>query len=492
MDDNSYNPFKTRYPNRLKIIKGKNDYGGDLIKEAKAKNLTKNIASLNDNNKKLNLFVNGIKLYDNEINFSEKFINYGKIPSQIQKNLNNMGIEILTPIQKLFFGYLFNSGNKFFDNNNKNNNYDLVGCAQTGSGKTLAYLIPSLSFLFSDTEGILEIPKNKLSNISNKSKYISYPLILIILPTRELAIQTFEECLKLLHNTFINTVVVYGGEKIFSQKCELQEGCDIVIGTPGRLIQFLEEGDISLNQVKFLVIDEADKLLDMGFEEDINHILYDFNWSEYFNIFLMSATFPKKVLNMVERLMKSKDYSFITHGNYLGEKEDANGNVKQRFYLIENDYYTNIFDKKMDALFGLLKILDGKTLIFANKKGDVKEIEYRINNYGYGVVSLHGDMEMNERKYSLNEFKEGNINLMVASDVASRGLDIPDVSYVINFDMPNNIDIYVHRIGRTGRVGNQGNSLTFLTKDDSYLFRGLFELLCKTKQKIPDFLNLGY
>ena len=99
---------------------------------------------------------------------------------------------------------------------------------------------------------------------------------------------------------------------------------------------------------------------------------------------------------------------------------------------------------------------------------------------------------MNERKYSLNEFKEGNINLMVASDVASRGLDIPDVSYVINFDMPNNIDIYVHRIGRTGRVGNQGNSLTFLTKDDSYLFRGLFELLCKTKQKIPDFLNLGY
>ena len=294
---------------------------------------------------------------------------------------------------------------------------------------------------------------------------------------------------ELLYNTYINTVVVYGGEKTFPQKYELQEGCDIVIGTPGRLIQFLEEGIISLSQVKFLVIDEADELLDMGFGEDINHILYDFKWSEYYNIFLMSATFPKKVLNMVESLMKNEKYSFITHGNYLGEKEDANGNVKQRFYLIESGYNTNIFDKKIDALFGLLKLLDGKTLIFANKKDDVMEIAYRVEEYGYGIVGLIGDMDMNQRIISLNEFKNGNVNLMVASDVASRGLDIPEVSYVINFDMPQNIDIYVHRIGRTGRVGNQGNSLTLLTREDQSLFRPLFELLSKSNQKIPDFLN---
>ena len=397
-----------------------------------------------------------------------------------------MGLETLTPIQKLFFGYLFNSGNKFFDNNKINNDYDIVGCAQTGSGKTLAYLITSVSFLFNDKEGILEIPKSKLSNNYN---FISYPLILIILPTRELALQTFEECLKLLYNTYINTVVVYGGEKNFSQRSELKEGCDIIIGTPGRLIQFLEEGDISLTQVKFLIIDEADELLDMGFEEDINHILFDFNWSDYHNTFLMSATFPKKVLNMVDRIMKKENYSFITHGNYLGEKEDANGNVKQRFYLIESDYRTNIFNKKIDALFGLLKLIDGKTLIFANKKDDVKEIALRVMDYEYGIVSLHGDMDMNQRKMSLNDFKNGNVNLMVASDVASRGLDIPEVSYVINFDMPSNIDIYVHRIGRTGRVGNQGNSLTLLTREDKLLFRPLFELLSKTNQKIPDFLR---
>ena len=485
--DNSYNPFMNRYPNRTKIIIDKNEYAGNLINEWKNKNVSKNLESLNINNKQLNLFVNGQKLPEKDINFPEKFINYGKIPKQIQKNLYNMGLETLTPIQKLFFGYLFNSGNKFFDNNKIDNDYDLVGCAQTGSGKTLAYLITSVSFLFNDKEGILEIPKIKSK--SSYSNFISYPLILIILPTRELALQTFDECIKLLYKTYINTVVVYGGEKTFAQKRELKEGCDIVIGTPGRLIQFLDEGDISLTQVKYLIIDEADKLLDMGFEEDINHILFDFNWSDSHNTFLMSATFPKKVLNMVGRTMKKNNYSFITHGNYLGEKEDANGNVKQRFYLIESSYHSNIFNKKIEALLGLLELLDGKTLIFANKKDDVKEIAYAVEDYGYGIVSLYGDMDMNQRKFSLNEFKSGNVNLMVASDVASRGLDIPEVSYVINFDMPPNIDIYVHRIGRTGRVGNQGNSLTLLTREDNYLFRPLFELLSKTNQKIPDFLR---
>ena len=205
--ENFYNPFKNRYPNRTKIIQDKNSYAGNLIKESKSKNLSKNLESLNINNKQLNLFINGVKLSEKETNFPEKFTNYGKIPSQIQENLYNMGLETLTPIQKLFFGYLFNSGNKFFDNNKINNDYDIVGCAQTGSGKTLAYLITSVSFLFNDKEGILEIPKSKLSNNYN---FISYPLILIILPTRELALQTFEECLKLLYNTYINTVVVYG------------------------------------------------------------------------------------------------------------------------------------------------------------------------------------------------------------------------------------------------------------------------------------------
>ena len=396
-----------------------------------------------------------------------------------------MKLETLTPIQKLSFGYLFNYGNIFFDKK-KVSNYNLVGCAQTGSGKTLSYLIPAVSFLFNDPEGISEIKS------SNNFGYVSYPLILVILPTRELAIQTYEESLKLLYKTFINTVVVYGGEKSYNQINELYKRCDILIGTPGRLIDFLEKGLIQLTEIKFLVIDEADKLLDMGFEDDINHILYDFQWHNIFSIFLMSATFPKKVLNMVDRIMK-KDYCYITHGNFLGEKEEANENVKQRFYLIENNgYLTNLFGKKLDALFGLLEIVNGKTLIFANKKEDVKRIAHSVDEYGYGIVCLIGDMEMDKRRYALEQFKNGKVNLMVASDVASRGLDIPDVSFVINFDMPNNIDIYVHRIGRTGRVGNKGSSLTLLTREDRPLFRAIFEMLSKTKQKIPDFLNSGY
>jgi ATP-dependent RNA helicase DDX3X len=478
-----FNPFIDRYPNRRKIMIEKDKYSDHLIREFTSKKMKKNLESLSDKNKKLYLFINDKKLSDEETKFPEHFSDYGQIPKMIQNNLNEMELDTLTPIQKLVFGYLFNYGNKFFDKNNKNNNYDLVGCAQTGSGKTLAYLIPAISFLFNDPEGITKIIESKMFG------YVSYPLILIILPTRELAIQTYEETLKLLYKTSINTVVVYGGEKYNNQIHELNEGCDIVIGTPGRLIDYLGRGFISLSNVKFLVIDEADKLLDMGFEEDINHILNDFQWQENCTTFLMSATFPKKVLNMVENVMKT-NFRYITHGDYLGEKEEANENIKQRFYYLENSF--NMFDKKLEALFKLLEVLDGKTLIFANKKGDVKEIAYRVEQYGYGIVCLIGDMDMNQRLKSLDLFKNGDVNLMVASDVASRGLDIPEISYVVNFDMPNNLDIYVHRIGRTGRVGNKGSSLTLLTEADRILFRPLFEMLSKAKQNIPSFLNYGY
>lgn len=484
--ESKYNPFEDRYPNRRKIISFKDKDSEFLINKQKNLNLSKNLSSLKENNKKLYLFVKNEKLPEQKTNFPNNFSNYGQIPKIIQNNLNTLKLETLTPIQKLAFGYLFNYGNQFFyENKNESDNiYKLVGCAQTGSGKTLAYLIPAVSFLFNDPQGIPQITKGQ-----NNFGYVSYPLILIILPTRELAIQTYEEALKLLYKSFINTVVVYGGEKSYNQINQLKEGCDILIGTPGRLIDFLQKGFIQLCDIKYVVIDEADKLLDMGFEEDIKYILRGFDLPDNFNSFLMSATFPKKVLNMVDEVMR-KDYCYITHGNFLGEKEEANENVIQRFYLIEcSNYFNDIFEKKINALFGLLEIIDGKTLIFANKKNDVKNIAFNVDQLGYGIVCLIGDMEMNDRLDSLEQFKSGKVNLMVASDVASRGLDIPEVSYVINFDMPHNIDIYVHRIGRTGRVGNKGHSLTLLTQEDRPLFRAIFELLSKTKQKIPDFLN---
>ena len=313
--ESKYNPFVNRYPNRRKIISNKDRESEILIEKQKNLKLSKNLSSLNENNKKLNLFVKHQK--EEEINFPTKFSNYGQIPEIIQNNLSKLKLETLTPIQNLAFGYLFNYGNKFFyENKNQNeNNYDLVGCAQTGSGKTLGYLIPAVSFLFNDPQGIPEITKGR-----NNYGYVSYPLILIILPTRELAIQTYEESLKLLYKSFINTVVVYGGEKSYNQINQLNEGCDILIGTPGRLIDFLQKGFIKLSDVKYVVIDEADKLLDMGFEEDIDYILFSFDLPKNYNRFLMSATFPKKVLSMVDKVMR-QDYCYITHGNYLGEKK---------------------------------------------------------------------------------------------------------------------------------------------------------------------------
>jgi ATP-dependent RNA helicase DDX3X len=477
-----FNPFENRYPNRRKVMVDKDKKAENLIKDYKSYNYEKNVESLNFSNKELNLFIGERQEKVEGIDFPEKFSDYGQIPNLIKDNLKTMGLETLTPIQKLFFGYLFNYKNMFFDKNKTDNNYDLIGCAQTGSGKTLAFLIPAISFLFNDCEGINQIKGG------SKYGYTSYPLILVITPTRELAIQTYEEALKLLYKTYINTVVVFGGEKPYIQQNELYAGCDIIIGTPGRLIDFLERGLINLTEVKFLVIDEADKLLDMGFEEDINQILYEFEWSKNYSIFLTSATFPTKVLNMVNRIMR-KDYSYITHGKYLGEDDDANGNVKQRFYYIDIRYNSNLFNKKIEALLELLKIVDGKTLIFANKKSDAWEIARKIDSYGYGINCLVGDMDMKQRITSLENFKQGKINLLVASDVASRGLDIPEVSYVINFDMPNNIDVYIHRIGRTGRVGNKGNSLTLLSDIDRPIFRQIYSLLIKCHQKIPDFLK---
>lgn len=477
-----FNPFENRYPNRRKVMAEKDKESENLIKEHKSYNYEKNVESLNYFNKQLNLFVGVRETIVDGLDFPEKFSDYGQIPSLIKDNLNAMGLETLTPIQKLFFGYLFNYKNQFFDKNKTNNNYDLIGCAQTGSGKTLAYLVPAVSFLFNDFEGINQIKSG------SKYGYTSYPLILVITPTRELAIQTYEEALKLLYKTFINTVVVFGGEKPYFQRNDLLAGCDILIGTPGRLIDFLQRQLIDLTEVKFLVIDEADELLDMGFEEDIDQILENFKSNKNYNIFLTSATFPKKVLKMVDRIMR-KNYSYITHGKFLGDEEDANGNVKQRFYYIDSRYNRNLFNKKIEALLELLKIVDGKTLIFANKKIDVREICKIVDDYGYGIECLYGDMDMQERIKSLDNFKQGRVNLLVASDVASRGLDIPEVSYVINFDMPNNIDVYVHRIGRSGRVGNKGNSLTLLTDNDQPMFRQIYCLLLKSKQTIPDFLK---
>ena len=428
------------------------------------KNGKSDVETLNIKNAKLNLY-NSENTEVNTSNFPSSFNEIPEIPNILQSNLSLLQFNQMTSIQKLSIPIILE-------------NIDLVGCAQTGSGKTLAYLLPISILLYSNNYPII-----------NQRKRISYPLLLIIVPTRELAIQIYQESLKILYQTQIIPVCVYGGEDYLYQIADLREGCDILIGTPGRLIHFLEKDYISLDMCKFLVIDEADKMMDMGFEPDIRKIIYEFDLSDDRQTLMFSATFPKIVLRIMETFLK-EDFYFINTGNFLGENESANANVEQRLFYIKSGKNND----KLIVLHKILQIINGKTLVFVNTKRDTSGLKYFLDSKNYNVNDIHGDKTMEQRKKVLNDFIKGKLMLLIATDVASRGLDIPHVGYVINFDLPNNIDSYVHRIRRTGRCGKEGKAFSLVMPSDYNLFKDLYNILKKCNQKIPQFIieSLNY
>ena len=435
---------------------------------------TENLTSLLMNNKKLFLFFGYEQFIDDE-NCLGEFVSYKKIPDILIDNLNRIKIYKLTSVQKLTLTYFFNQNGTFDTFQGK----DIIVCSQTGSGKTLAYLIPIISDLLLHPEKVYKITSSK--------NYKSYPLILVILPTRELVVQTYKEFVKILKGTYINTVSIYGGEKQYEQINLLKNGCDVLVATTGRLLDFLSKGIVSLSEIQYLIIDEADELLDMGFDEDIYHIMNDFDLRKNnYRSLLFSATFNRRVKKMINAVIKP-GYVFINSTPYLFDEEDANGNVTQKFYLIEGRA-CNIFKLKLINLMNVLQLINGKTLIFANTKLSVETIANALESNNYGLVSIHGDYDMQQRKHSMEAFINGECNLMIATDVLSRGIDIPNVEYVINFDMPNDFRQYIHRIGRTGRVGNFGCSITFLTVEDRNNFKNIEKVLVENKQEIPDFI----
>jgi ATP-dependent RNA helicase DDX3X len=282
--------------------------------------------------------------------------------------------------------------------------------------------------------------------------------------------------------------MAYGGEKVGDQKHTLRKGIDILLGTPGRLLQFLYDGYLNLSMLKYLVIDEADVLLDMGFYPDLMNIINNETMPERhcrLNL-LFSATFPFKVMDLVEQFVNEKYYFITNHLPSRKEEEIPNGNIVQRVYLMN---VGNIMKMKLDVLHKVLQIIQGKTLVFLNTKNGVKYLANYLNNNGYGIACLHGDMEQTERNYNLYLFTSGEMNLMVCTDVLSRGMDISDVEFVINFDMPKDIATYVHRIGRTGRCGNKGNSITFVSYEDRGLFKQLLDIMRKSNQNVPEWLE---
>lgn len=350
---------------------------------------------------------------------------------------------------------------------------DLMACAQTGSGKTGGFLFPVLSELFKNGPKQIEQPK---SYYQRKA----FPTGVILAPTRELATQIFDEARKFCYRSWVRPCVVYGGAPINLQMKEMDRGCDLLVATPGRLCDLIDRGKISLSNVKYLVLDEADRMLDMGFEMQIRRIVEGCDMPQVGErqTLLFSATFPKDIQLLAHDFL-SKDYIFLS----VGKVGSTSENITQKVVYVENE-------DKNAALLDLLAAEDeGLTLIFVETKRMADQLTDFLIMQDLAATAIHGDRTQSERERALAAFKSGRANVLVATAVAARGLDIPNVTHVINYDLPSDIDDYVHRIGRTGRAGNTGLATAFFNSDNGNIVKGLVDILTEANQEVPQFLK---
>ena len=339
---------------------------------------------------------------------------------------------------------------------------DLVGIARTGSGKTLAYLLP----------GLIHIKAQTL--IVNHE-----PIFLVLTPTRELALQVQAVCLEYAALLQLNSSCIYGGSSKGNQIRELERGSDIVVATPGRLLDLLEMRKIYLDKVSFCVLDEADRMLDMGFEPQIRKIIEQLRPDK--QMLMWSATWPKDVKGLAEDFLK--DYVQI----YIGSTElSANHNICQNFEFCEEHEKSS---KLLELLNKLMRDKQRKTIIFCETKRKVKSITLWLQRVGFYVDCIHGDKEQFARENVLSAFRQGKIVILVATDVASRGLDIAGIQNIINLDFPNVAEDYIHRIGRTARADNSGFAYTFFTIQNYKHSNELIRILREANQNIPPRLS---
>ncbi len=350
------------------------------------------------------------------------FADFGLSP-EILKAVTSMGFEEPTPIQKKAIPVLLTGK-------------DVIGQAQTGTGKTAAFGIPIVEKLNRSSHGVQAI---------------------ILAPTRELAIQAAEEMNKLGKVKRLHALPVYGGTSIERQINALKKGVHIVVGTPGRVLDHIERKTLSLKDVKIVVLDEADEMLDMGFIDDITRILKE-TPSERQTL-LFSATMPEEILRISKRYMKQPEKIKI-HSDTLTEPK-----INQIFYEVRHE-------AKTEALSRLIDSDDtGRFLVFCHTKKEADEVASSLKLRGYVAEAMHGDFSQSQREAVLKKFKESKVDVLVATDVAARGLDISDISHVVNYSIPQNPESYVHRIGRTGRAGKEGVAITFVTPREDRLFR---------------------
>jgi ATP-dependent RNA helicase DDX3X len=302
---------------------------------------------------------------------------------------------------------------------------------------------------------------------------------LILAPTRELVSQIYEESRKFAYRSWVRPCVVYGGADIGSQLRQIERGCDLLVATPGRLVDLLERGRISMCNIKYLVLDEADRMLDMGFEPQIRRIVEGEDMPSVADrqTLMFSATFPRDIQMLARDFLK--DYVFLSVGRVGSTSE----NITQRIEYVEDA------DKRSVLLDILHTHAGGLTLIFVETKRMADTLSDFLINQNFPATSIHGDRTQRERERALEFFRNGRCPIMVATAVAARGLDIPNVTHVVNYDLPTDIDDYVHRIGRTGRAGNTGIATAFFNRGNRGVVRELLDLLKEANQEVPAFLE---
>ncbi|CAM0873918.1 unnamed protein product [Alopecurus aequalis] len=354
---------------------------------------------------------------------------------------------------------------------------DLMACAQTGSGKTAAFCFPIIS-------GIMRGPP--VQRPLRGGSRTACPLALILSPTRELSMQIHEEAKKFSYQTGVRVVVAYGGAPITQQLRDLERGVDILVATPGRLVDLLERARVSLQSIRYLALDEADRMLDMGFEPQVRRIVEQMDMPPrgVRQTLLFSATFPAEIQRMASDFLEN--YIFLAVGR-VGSSTEL---IAQRVEFVqEADKRSHLMDLLHAQRDSADQAKQALTLVFVETKRGADSLENWLCTNGFPATSIHGDRNQQEREYALRSFKSGQTPILVATDVAARGLDIPHVAHVVNFDLPNDIDDYVHRIGRTGRAGKSGVATAFFNDNNSSMAKALTDLMTESNQEVPAWLT---
>lgn len=356
------------------------------------------------------------------------------IDGRIIRAVTELGFENMTPIQEQAIPVLLEGK-------------DVIGQAQTGTGKTAAFGIPLLQQIDPEDRSLQAV---------------------VLCPTRELAIQAAEEMRKFakyMHS--IKMVPIYGGQEMYRQINALKGGAQIVVGTPGRVMDHMRRHTLKMDTVKMVVLDEADEMLNMGFREDMELILKEMPLEHQTALF--SATMPPAILEITGQYQK-EDAVHVR----VAAKELTVPQIKQYYFAVKNVYKEEVTCRLIDV-YGL-----SRSIIFCNTKRMVDELADNLKKRGYQAEGLHGDLTQKQRDFVMGRFKSGNLQVLIATDVAARGIDVDDVEAVFNYDIPQDIEYYVHRIGRTGRAGREGVSFTFAYGRDMYRIREI-EKVCKTR-----------